>query len=612
MKRKISIELLILGCLAVASFAIYANVLSGEFVWDDRALFEEHFDVWKFENIKQLLTSQDNLFEDRYTGYYRPLPNLTFLLDRHLWGQNPFGYHLTNIVFHSLSTLCVYWLALILFQRRSLAFFGALCFAWHPVHCEDVAWINGRNNVLSSFFYLLSFALYLKFTKKEKQWLIYYGLSLFSFLLSMFSKEYALTFPFIVACYEYCLGQGHPKQRILNIGYRIAPYLVIIFSYLVIRSMVLPAYGVKFMHWETFWMRVLTVPKTLAIYFRLLVIPVNLTPHYETTLVSSILDPELWLPVGIVLCFGCLLYYTYHCSKASFLMLAWLVLTLIPVLNLIPLSDIGAFISERYLYLPSAGLCIIIGQLVAQSWSAWRVRKQKLVLAFSVFCGCLLLQWYAFGTLNRNLAWRSEVVLWTDAIAQNPKSYRPYFNLAVAYRNDGEYEDSLKMFEKAYWIASRAGERSNILANIAYVYYRLGAYDLAKTSLKEAMTLLPGNVGIYNLLGNVYFMEHDFAGALEQYRKAIEIDPTSKDPILNIGMVYFRMDEWDRVITHLEGVKSMLPDDGKLYYYLGSAYDRKGMTHEAAKYYGIYLKLLPYDANYQKVARRLKKMEAGP
>lgn len=612
MKRKIPIELLILGCLVVASFAIYANVLSGEFVWDDRALFEEHFDVWKFENIRQLLTSQDNLFEDRYTGYYRPFPNLTFLLDRYLWGQNPFGYHLTNIVFHSLSTLCVYWLALILFQRRGLAFLGALCFAWHPVHCEDVAWINGRNNVLSSFFYLLSFALYLKFTKKEKQWLAYYGLSLFAFLLSMFSKEYALTFPFIIACYEYCLGQGHPKQRILNIGYRIAPYIAIIFSYLAVRSMVLPAYGVKFMHWETFWMRVLTVPKTLAIYFRLLVIPANLTAHYETTLVSSILDPELWLPVGIVLCLGCLLYYTYHCSKASFLMLAWVVLTLIPVLNLIPLSDIGAFVSERYLYLPSAGFCIIAGRLPAQPWSAWRVRTQKLVLAFSVLCGCLLLQWYAFGTLNRNLAWRSEVVLWRDAIEQNPKSYRPYFNLAVAYRNDGKYKDSLKMFEKAYWMVPEPEERGMILGNVAYVFYQAGAYDMAETNLKEAIALSPDNAAIYNLLGNVYFMEHDFAGALEQYKKGLQFDPYTKDPLINIGMAYFKMGNIDGAITHLEDVKSMIPDDGRLYYYLGSAYDQKGMDYEAARHYATYLKLLPQDVNYQKIANRLKKMEAAP
>jgi len=311
-KWRISKGLLIVLVLVAASFLIYANTLQGDFVWDDRALFVEHYNIWQWKNLKQLLTSQDNLFEDRYTGYYRPFPNLTFLLDRYLWNQDPSGYHLTNIIFHVLTTLCVYWVAAILFQDRRLAFLGALCFAWHPVHTEDVAWINGRNNILSSFFYLLSFALYLKFTKKEKQWLTYYGLSLFAFLLSMFSKEYALTFPFIVACYEYCLGQAHPNRRILNIGYRIAPYLVIIFSYLVVRSMVLPAHGIKFMHWETFWMRVLTVPKTLAIYIRLLILPVNLTVHYETTLVTSVLDPVFCLTLGITMCFGCLLYYTHY------------------------------------------------------------------------------------------------------------------------------------------------------------------------------------------------------------------------------------------------------------------------------------------------------------
>jgi len=67
----------------------------------------------------------------------------------------------------------------------------------------------------------------------------------------------------------------------------------------------------------------------------------------------------------------------------------------------------------------------------------------------------------------------------------------------------------------------------------------------------------------------------------------------------------------DGAITHLEDVKSMIPDDGRLYYYLGSAYDRKGMDNEAAGHYATYLKLLPQDVNYQKIANRLKKMEAA-
>lgn len=626
--------LLIVLVLVAASFLVYANTLQGDFVWDDRALFVEHYSLWQWENLKQLLTSQDNLFGDRHTGYYRPFSNLTFLLDRYIWDQNPAGYHLTNIIFHVLTTLCVYWMAVILFRNRGVAFFGALCFALHPVHTEDVAWINGRNNIVSSFFYILSFVLYLKSAgkerlsphpdpptpgwgerrmhkkPKEKFWLAYYVLSLLAFSLSLLSKEYALTFPLIIACHEYTIQHTSMREKLLGIARRILPYIIIILAYLVVRSMVLPAHGIKFMHWETLWMRALTVPKTFVIYLRLLVFPVNLTVHHETTLITSILDPVLWMTIGIALCIGYLLYYTYHCSRASFLMLAWIILTLTPVLNLIPLSDEGTFIAERYLYLPSAGFSIITGQLLVRCWYVWRSRKEKLICAFPFLFGCLLLQWYAFGTLNRNLSWRNELNLWTDAVAQMPESFRPYFNLAVAYRDQKKYEVAIEMFEKAYWMASEPEDKGLILSNIANVYYLKKDYDVAEARLKEAISLSPANAGIYNLLGSVYFTEHKFKMALEQYKKALKLDPGSKGPIINIGMTYYKMGKIDEAINHLEKVKSTIPDDGRLYYYLGSAYDKKGMDHDAARYYAIYLKLLPHDTNHQEVAKRLKRMGA--
>jgi len=293
-------------------------------------------------------------------------------------------------------------------------------------------------------------------------------------------------------------------------------------------------------------------------------------------------------------------------------MLAWIILTLTPVLNIIPLSDEGTFIAERYLYLPSVGFCIITGQLMLRSWHTWRSRKEKTILALPFLFVCILLQWYAFGTLNRNLAWRSELALWTDTTAQRPASYKPYFNLAVAYRDQKKHEVAIEMFEKAYWMASGPEDKGLILSNIANVYYLKKDYDRAKARLKEAISLSPRNAGIYNLLGNVYFMEHEFKMALEQYKKALEVDPKTEAPIINIGMTYLKMGKIDETIDSLERVKRMIPDDGRLYYYLGSAYDKKGMDHEAAKYYAVYLKLLPQDANYQRIAMRLKQIEAAP
>ncbi len=611
-KWNISKALFLPLLLAILSFVVYANTLQGDFVWDDRALFVEHHDLWQWKNLKKLLASQDNLFGDRYTGYYRPFPNLTFLLDRYLWGQAPSGYHLINIIFHVLTTLSVYWMACIVFQNRAVAFLGALLFAWHPVHTEDVAWINGRNNVISSFFFILSFIFYLRYARNERFRRTCYAFSLIFFAISLFSKEYALTLPFIIACYEYVAREASMKDRLFRIVKKTAPYIIVILSYVAIRSAVLPAHGIKFMHWETFWMRLLTVPKTFGVYLRLLVLPLNLTVHYETTLISSVSDPVFWVTSAIAACYGGMLYYTYSCSKSSFLMLAWIILTLTPVLNIIPLSDDATFIAERYLYLPSAGFCIIAAQLLANYWYARRGSRQKLAFGLPVLLGCLLLQWYAFGTLNRNLAWQNELALWTDTTSQSPRSYKPYFNLAAAYRKAEKYDAALEMFEKAYWMASGDEDRGLILCNIGYVYYTKKDYDRAKATLEEAVLLSPTNAGIYNLLGNVYFEGHDLEKALEQYEKSIEIDPKIKDTLINIGMTYFKMGKTDQTIEYLERVRSTMPEDGKLCYYLGSAYDKKGIYDRAAACYAIYLKSLPCDAHYQEVIRRLKQIEAAP
>jgi len=611
-KRPVLPRLLVLLLLVAASFLAYGNSLKGDFVWDDRALFVENYARWQSGNLKELLTSQDNLFEDRYTGYYRPLPNLTFLVDRYLWKQDPTGYHLTNVIFHALTVLVVYWMVRLLVNRPGVAFLSALCFAWHPVNTECVAWINGRNNVIAGGFFVLSFVSYLSCWQGDRPKLRYCGLSILAFCLSILSKEYALTLPILVACHQILYGSASIKARLGKIAARTGPYVAVIVAYLTVRSMVLPGRGVKFMHWDTFWMRVLTVPKTLTIYLKLLVFPVNLTTYHETTLVESLADPVLWATLGLVLCVGGLSYVMYGRSKPSCFALSWVFVTLIPVLNLVPLSDQGRFVAERYLYLPSVGFSFLAGQLVIFFWDRWQRRKKAWVSVFPLLGGCVLLQWYLFGTLNRNLAWRNNLSLWTDTVALRPASYEPYFNLAVAYRERQDFEAAVAAFEQAYEKAAGIKDKGLVMANIAFVHYLQKDYDRAKSRLEEARLLIPGNSGVYNLMGNVHLMEQDYEMALEQYENALKLDPQCKDSLISQGMAYLKMGKLEKTIQHLEKVKTMVGQDGRLYYYLGSAYEKKGMGDLAAKNYSRYLELLPHDRNRNEVARRLETLKAAP
>jgi tetratricopeptide (TPR) repeat protein len=339
---------------------------------------------------------------------------------------------------------------------------------------------------------------------------------------------------------------------------------------------------------------------------------VDLSIHHETPFVRSFSDTTFLITFGVMVCFGLLVCYAYRRSKTACLALVWVVLTLIPVLNIIPLSDADRFIAERSLYLPAVGFCIFVGQFLVDLWQGGQRLKRQWARPATILLACLLLQWHLFGTLNRNLVWRNEVSLWTAVVSQEPKSYQPYFNLAVAYRNTGQFDNALELFEKAYDKAPGSEGRGLVLSNMALVFYLNKDYGKAKAYLDKARVFIPQNPDIYSLLGDVHFMTASYEMALAQYDKALALDPKSKMPLIGKGMAYFRLGRTDETIRHLEKVKAIIPDDGRLYYYLGAAYEKKGMLEAAARHYAVYLQLLPDDSKAPRTAMRLKEMGAAP
>ena len=159
----VSKDFWVVSILIVVCFGIYANTIQNDFVWDDRTLFIVNHDRWQWKNIKDLLSSPDNLFGANDNRFYRPLPNITYLIDRYLWGRNASGYHLFNILFHTLSTITVFYIAQCLLGNFYASVATGLLFAVHPIHTEVVAWVNGRNNAIAGFFYLLTFFNYIRY-----------------------------------------------------------------------------------------------------------------------------------------------------------------------------------------------------------------------------------------------------------------------------------------------------------------------------------------------------------------------------------------------------------------------------------------------------------------
>jgi len=199
----LSVVVAILTCIA------FLPGLENGFVdWDDPAYLTENQDIFSLssENIIKIFTSS-------YNASYVPLTLFTFALEYFFANLNPFLYHLTNLVLHILNTLLVFWFVSLIVGRTSwyvpgragliiVPFLSALFFGIHPTRVDSVAWITERKDVLYTLFYFGSLIAYFYFQKKERNPL-YYVISLFLFILSLFAKPMAVTLPVIFLLLDF-------------------------------------------------------------------------------------------------------------------------------------------------------------------------------------------------------------------------------------------------------------------------------------------------------------------------------------------------------------------------------------------------------------------------
>jgi len=485
----VSKNFIAISILIVLSFGIYANSLQNGFVWDDTHLFIDNFHRWDWRNLKQLLMGQDDLFGVTTAPFYRPLPNLTFLLDRYLWGRQAFGFHLSNIIFHVFCTIAVFFTSRMLLNSLLGGFISGLIFAVHPIHTEVVAWINGRNNAIAGLFYVLAFYYYMRYRHSNR--LSLYALSVVSFAFSLLSKEYAVTLPIMLILYEISYPrrqENHGSKSSINeIGRLCAPYLLTFAVYLWVRSIVLPGHGAVDLQWDTFYFRLLTVPKVIFAYLKQLAFPTHLNAFHTGTRVGSPNDPEFVLQSAAIAFLLCLWVISLKKSFPVFMCLSWFLVTSLPVLNVLPLPNNNKFIAERYMYIPSVGFSMITAWLFMKLLGT-RNRYKPLGRYGAVFLLLLLVEFFGFETLKRNWIWHSNLMLWQDTVQKSPDSYMVRCNLSIALYKKGRKDEALAEIAEAVRL-------NPFDANPYFIHgvmlYEKGNFSQSLTALENALAINP-------------------------------------------------------------------------------------------------------------------------
>ena len=148
--------------LSILPWITYYNTLNNEFVFDDLILIQDNKTILSPKNINDItsiITEEEG---------YRPIRALSYAIDYHFSGLNPFSYHISNIVYHIINCFLVYLITLLLLANRATAFFTAILFAVHPIHTDSVTYIAGRRDILFTLFYLIGFYTFIKYRKTQK------------------------------------------------------------------------------------------------------------------------------------------------------------------------------------------------------------------------------------------------------------------------------------------------------------------------------------------------------------------------------------------------------------------------------------------------------------
>ncbi len=528
------------GILVLITVVYFPSLLNGFTNWDDPSYItkNEFIKGLRIENLKAMFGEFNN-------GHYHPLTWVSLAINYSISELNPFGYHLTNLIIHLLNVSLVFLFIKELSKQWQIALITALLFGIHPLSVESVAWITERKNVLYTFFFLSSLLAYLKFINKEKT--ILYFTSFLLFIISILSKSPAIILPLILILIDYLKERKLLSAKVI---FEKVPFFLLSITFGIITSMaqakVIPISSEVI----PFEANLIYGAWGFLKYFILTIIPYNLSAFYPFVTTNY----PIYFFIGWIFIFAFIWFVWHNWKKNNRLIvfgLLFFTANIFLFLKFFNLVSSSYYIADRYTYVASIGLFFIFSNYLFKFKSTEKgisTISKAIIIAIIIILGTI--------TFNRNKTWKNSLTLWDNVIEKYPGALVPLLNQGNAFRDDGRYSDALTNYNK---IITADPSFYEALSNRGYVLYMLGNYNAAITDYNKALVLKPndkkllinrilcyqklGNNDIaekeiensilngdnsaqyYNLLGNTYFEKNKYKEAIEQYSKAIEIEP---------------------------------------------------------------------------------------
>jgi hypothetical protein len=521
--------------------------------------YDDHLYVWKNAVVLKGLSWNGLIwaFQDYgTTSNWHPITWLSLMLDANLSGSEPWGYHLTNLLFHALNSLLLFQLLRSMTGAMWRSFAVAAIFALHPVHVESVAWVSERKDVLSTCFLFVTLLTYAAYVRRRSTARAvakrYYVCSIGSLLLGLLSKPMLVTAPLLLLLLDYWPLDRFKREKLADLIREKVPFLILSLVFSVITLITQSAVGsTEILEQLSVGNRLENGVVSYSRYVGKFFYPVHLAVLYPYPLSG-------W-PVGrVALSLLVLAAATVTVSlfrQKRYLLMGWLWfgIALLPVIGIVQVGEQA--IADRYTYVPYVGLSIML--IWGLGEIAQKTQRLRWLVPGTMTAGIFVLS----GLANRQVHfWSNSEALFRHTLALTGTNPTADFQLGIALLDEKRYAEANKHFVRTlkwrpgFYLAhleyavslvrqgqyAEAEEQCRICTSIkpnddqvlaihGATLTRLKRFQEAADLLKPVCAHKPNWAGAAEELGHALAGANRRQEAIDAFSRAVRLEPDNAD-----------------------------------------------------------------------------------
>lgn len=619
--------------LVIAALVIiaYAGTFSVPFIFDDNINIVENRSIRNLSSIFHVLAPP---FGTGVAG--RPIVNFSLALNYAISGENPWSYHLLNLLIHLSAAFCLFGIVRRSFLSESLkgnygdvatplAFSCALLWALHPLQTQAVTYTIQRCESLMGLCFLLTFYFAIRGWKSvaPRQWHL---AAILSFLVGIGTKEVMIIAPVLLFVYDILFFHGDPKNAINR-----SPLLYAGLSFgLLCLGLLVTAGGtassgtgrITFSALD-YWV---TQPEVILHYLRLAFWPNRLCIDYGWPITRL---QDAWPSISIIAMLLIVSLWALIKRYPIGYLAAWFFAVLAPT-SLIPMPD-AAF--EHRMYLPLIAVVVIMVTGVYKSldsavkrWIENEARRNVIRRKGSLYL--LILTAVSLGILTyaRNIDYGSDISIWAEAVREYPENSRAHANLGNAFLQDGRIQNALEHLYVALRIETENARRyagaltydeylrirpvyAKVQDNLGWAWLQKGNAAVAILHLQEALKANPCYATAFSHMGIALHLQGKQSGAMDYFQRAIRLNPFDPDIHVNLGATLRLQGKPFEAVEQFREALRLMPRKASAHYGIGMVLMQQGEKREAISHFREALRLNPNYGPAKEIMEQLRNDE---